>query len=88
MAIQHNVNWFFPAFAVIVGGHYLPFVWAYRMPTFGILGALLIAAGCGCAYWRPDLFVLPAFLTGGLLLLFAAIHFQLLRRELAGVAPA
>lgn len=30
-AVLHNVNWFYPAFMVIVGAHYLPFVFLYGM---------------------------------------------------------
>lgn len=82
MALQYNSNWFFPAFAIIVGGHYLPFIWAYKMPTFGILGGLLIAVGVGCAFWLPEHFSTAAYITGAVLLTFAALHFWLVRREL------
>ncbi len=44
-ATIHNTNWFFPAFLVVVGAHYLPFIFLYGMWQFGILTALLVGLG-------------------------------------------
>lgn len=44
-ATLHNVNWFYPAFMVIVGAHYLPFVFLYGMREYAVLAAVLIAGG-------------------------------------------
>jgi hypothetical protein len=74
MACQHNINWFFPAFAVLIGAHYLPFSWAYQMPTFIILGITIIVAGCISAYFYSDVFDLAAYLTGGLIVAFGIFH--------------
>ncbi|MEJ2005867.1 MAG: hypothetical protein P8X57_13125, partial [Cyclobacteriaceae bacterium] len=41
-----DINFFYPALAVIVGAHYLPFYYGYRFRSFIILGA------------RPDHFFL------------------------------
>jgi len=81
MSMQHNINWFFPAFAVIVGGHYMPFIWAYKMPSFGILGILLIAIGSFTGWKYPDDFSLAAYISGGVLVAFAGIHFWMVKRE-------
>ena len=74
MACQHNINWFFPAFAVLIRGHYLPFSWAYQMRTFIILGIAIIVGGCISAYFYPDIFDLAAYLTGGLIVVFGVFH--------------
>ena len=44
-AALYNVNWFYPAFLVIVGAHYLPFVFLYGMREYTVLAAALIAGG-------------------------------------------
>ena len=41
-ATLYKENWFFPASMIIVGAHYLPFIFLYGMPQFGILAGLLI----------------------------------------------
>ncbi len=81
MACKFNINWFFPAFAVLIGAHYLPFIWAYRMPTFGILAALLISIGVLCVLKFSNSFPMAAYMTGSSMILFAIIHFLLLRKE-------
>ena len=52
-ATAHNPNWFFPAMAVIVGAHYLPFIFLYGMPIYGAIAVVLIAGatwiGINCA---------------------------------------
>lgn len=82
MACQHNINWFFPSFAVIVGAHYLPFVWAYKLPSFGVLGILIVVSGSFIAYFIPESFDLAAYTTGGLIVLFGIIHFILVKAEI------
>ncbi len=36
-ATLHRLNWFYPAFMVVVGAHYLPFIFLYGMWQFGVL---------------------------------------------------
>ena len=69
-ATLHNVNWFYPAFTVIVGAHYLPFVFLYGMQEYAILAAILIAGGVTIGYVLPDTFSSGGWLTGATLLLF------------------
>lgn len=82
MACQYNINWFFPAFAILVGAHYLPFVWAYQMPTFAILGVLIVASGSFIGYYYQQSFDLAAYTTGSLIILFGIIHFIIVKREI------
>ena len=44
-AAVHRIEWFYPAFLVVVGAHYLPFVFLYGMWTFALLAAIMIFGG-------------------------------------------
>jgi hypothetical protein len=67
-AALHDVNWFFPAFMVLMGAHYLPFSHLYGMRLFIPLGAGMWFVGLTIGFWAPDLAVAGAFLTGVALL--------------------
>ncbi len=43
-AAMYNPNWFYPSFTILVGAHYLPFVFLYGMPQFAILCGVLVSA--------------------------------------------
>ena len=86
MACKSNINWFFPAFAVIVGAHYLPFIWAYKMPTFGILGALILFIGVICALLFSEYFSIAAYLTGSTMIIFAIVHYLIVKKELKTIS--
>lgn len=70
-AALYNINWFYPAFMLIVGTHYLPFIFLYGMWEFGVLAALLIFGGVGIAMLFSASFTLGGWVTAILLLLFA-----------------
>jgi len=36
LATMHRLTWFYPAFMIIVGSHYLPFIFLYGMPRFAV----------------------------------------------------
>lgn len=69
-AALYRIEWFFPAVMVILGGHYLPFVFLYGMPAFAVLGGALIAAGVGLALWAGNAFATGAWVTAFALLAF------------------
>lgn len=71
-AALHNRNWFYPATMVVVGAHYLPFVFLYGMWQYAVLATVLIAAGVGLGIGVPHQFTPGGWLTGAVLLLFAA----------------
>lgn len=80
-ATLYRETWFFPAAMIVVGSHYLPFITLYGMKLFGILAALLVAAGAGLALYGPELFSLGGWITGVLLIVFAFLgRYQVLRR--------
>jgi len=64
---------FFPAGMIIVGAHYLPFVFLYGMRQFAVLAALLVGGGVVLATAVPGPFSLGAWLTGAVLVVFAFV---------------
>lgn len=70
-AALHNVNWFYPAVMVIVGAHYLPFVFLYGMRAFGVLAGALLAIGFGLGFGFRDSFAAGGWLTAAMLLAFS-----------------
>jgi hypothetical protein len=80
-ATLYRQNWFYPAFMVVVGSHYLPFVFMYGMWQFAILAASLIAAGIVIALYLPFAFSLGGWLTALLLLIFAFVGRVVALRE-------
>lgn len=72
-ATLYRENWFYPASMVVVGAHYLPFIFLYGMPQFGILAGLLIAVGIGIGLYGPNVFSLGGWISAVILIIFAFI---------------
>ena len=70
-AALYNVNWFHPAVMLIVGAHYLPFIFLYGMRSFGVLAIVLMAGAVAIALRRADSFATAAWVTATALLVFA-----------------
>jgi len=70
-ATIHNLNWFYPAFMVVIGAHYLPFVFLYGMWEYAALAALLLGGGVFLGLSMPGHFVAGGWYTGVVLLLFS-----------------
>lgn len=81
-AVSADQNWFYPAFMIVLGAHYLPFIFLYGMWDFGVLAAVLIFAGVGFRMFAPDSFALGGFFTAVVLLIFAIV--QALRLTIPG----
>ena len=79
----HHLAWFYPAFMVVLGAHYLPFVFLYGMPMFWGLSVSLVGLGVALAHHPAGSFAGPAWVTGALLLAFAVLGLLLIRRETA-----
>jgi hypothetical protein len=79
-----RLNWFYPAFMIVVGAHYLPFIFLYGMPQFSALAALLIGGGVAIGLYMPSVFSLGAWLTAAALLLFAFVGRSVALRENKG----
>src|ERR1022692_3071494 len=72
--------WFYPAFMIALGAHYLPFVFLYGMWQFAGLCAALVASGVAIGMYLPKPLSLGAWLTATLLFLFAFVGRHVARR--------
>lgn len=70
-ATAHRTDWFYPAAMLIVGAHYLPFVFLYGMRLFGVLAAVLIVGGVALGTWLDMPFPTGGWLGGAALVAFA-----------------
>ncbi len=70
-AALYRPGWFYPACMVIVGAHYLPFVFLYGMKTFAALAATLTCVGFAIGFIAPDEVVMGGWLGGAVLFIFA-----------------
>jgi hypothetical protein len=73
--------WFYPAFMIVLGAHYLPFVFMYGMWQFAALCATLVASGVAIAMYLPKPVSLGAWLTAALLFAFALVGRHVARKE-------
>ena len=85
---RYRLTWFFPAFAILVGAHYLPFVFLYGMRMFAVLAAILVAGGFLIVRLLPGSFNAGAWFAGAVLLVFAVIGRAIVRREQRRVPAA
>lgn len=77
-AALYNLNWFFPAFMIALGVHYLPFITLYGMWQFGVLAAALIGGGVAIAMTTLDAsFAIGGWYTAVVLLAFAVLAWRL-----------
>ncbi len=72
-ASLYNINWFYPAFMLVVGTHYMPFIFLYGMWEFAVLSAVLIGGSVAIGMSLPHNFVIGGWFTSLVLLLFAAL---------------
>ena len=86
-AALYRLEWFFPAFMIVLGAHYLPFVTLYGMRVFYGLAAVLFTAGLMLGLYVHLPFAAGAWFTAALLLVFAVLGGWLVRRE-AGASEA
>ena len=82
----YRLDWFYPSVMVLLGAHYLPFVFLYGMRMFLVLGAVLWVAGLALALWVEAPFAAGAWFTAVTLFLFAFVGRSLAFREARGRA--
>ena len=70
---QYELNLFYPALMILVGAHYLPFVFLYGMRMFAVLAAFLLGGGIIIAMYLSSSFSLGAWYAGIVLLIFAVV---------------
>lgn len=81
-AALHRLEWFYPAFAIVVGAHYLPFTFLYGMRHFAALAAILVSTGLGIGLYMPGSFSAAGWVVGATLVAFAFVG-----RAAAGRGP-
>jgi hypothetical protein len=74
-------HWFYPASMIVVGAHYLPFIFLYGMWQFGILAGVLIAGSVMIGLYGPEIFSLGGWLTAIILVCFAFVSRSIVLRE-------
>ena len=79
---EFHQNLFYPALLVIVGAHYLPFIFLYGMRAYGALSVIMIGTGIVTAMYFPDPFSLGGWIGGLTLFVFAWILRALVQPEL------
>jgi hypothetical protein len=80
-ATIHRLEWFYPAFMIALGAHYLPFVFLYGMRMFALLAGILVGAGLFIGLHHRDAFAMGGWFTAALLLVFACAGLVLVYRE-------
>src|SRR5262249_29011176 len=80
-AALYRLNWFYPACMIVVGSHYLPFVFIYGMWQFAVLGGALIAGGVLVGLYAGSAFASAGGLTATALFAFAAVAWVLASRD-------
>jgi hypothetical protein len=83
---EFRLTLFYPATMILLGAHYIPFVFLYGMRMFAVLGAVLLAAGVMIGMYLPASFSLGAWYTGVVLVVFAVIGKVLVAHETEGSA--
>jgi len=85
-AALYRIEWFFPAFMVALGAHYVPFMFLYGMRMFAVLAAILWASGLVLGLWVEAPFATGAWLTAAVLLVFALQGRRLVHLEESAAA--
>jgi len=77
----YRLNWFYPALMVLLGAHYIPFVFLYGMRMFAVTAAVVMGGGVVIAMYWSSSFSVGAWYTGAILVLFAGVGRTIVRRE-------
>ena len=80
-AALYRIEWFYPAFMIALGAHYLPFVFLYGMPLFYALAGVLIGGGFAIVRFWHGSWHLGAWVTALTLLAFGVIGRIAVSRE-------
>ncbi len=78
---EFRLNLFYPALLVLLGAHYLPFVFLYGMRMFAALGSILVSGGVVIALYFSHAFTLGGWVCGLRLFVFAWIGRAVVQSE-------
>jgi hypothetical protein len=82
-AALYTPGWFYPAFMILLGAHYLPFVTLYGMKLFYALAGVLLSAGLMLALYVKLPYAAGAWFTALVLIAFAFVGRWIVQREAA-----
>lgn len=85
-AALYRLDWFYPGALLIVGAHYLPFVFLYGMRLFAVLAAAMVAAGMVLALWVDAGSSAGGWLGGAMLVAAAVALRASVRQESVGAS--
>ena len=80
-AALYRLNWFYPAFMIVLGAHYLPFAFLYGMRMFAALCGVLVSGGLLLGLYASGSFAPGAWVAAVLLFFFALTGRWLVARE-------
>jgi len=80
-ATLYRHAWFYPAVMIVLGAHYLPFMFSYGMKYFGVLAAVLVGAGVLLGNYVRAPAAAGAWVTAVVLLVFAFVGRWLVMAE-------
>jgi hypothetical protein len=83
--VQFRQTLFYPAMMILLGAHYIPFVFLYGMRMFAVLAAVLLGGGIMTAMYFAKSFSTGAWYSAVVLLVFAIAGRVLVRREIDNV---
>ena len=85
---RYRLTLFFPALMILVGAHYLPFVFLYGMRMFAVLAVVLIGGGLSSGMYLTDSLSAGAWFAGAVLVAFAVVGRSIAARETWTTPPA
>lgn len=78
---RYSIGLFYPAMMILLGAHYLPFVFLYGMRAFAALALLLIGGGAYLAVSGAHRFSVGAWFTAIVLMVFAFVARAIVKSE-------
>lgn len=87
-ATLYRLEWFYPAFMILVGAHYLPYATVYGMRMFYVLAGVLFTVGLVTGLWMHLPFGTGGWISAVVLFVFAFWGRMIAMRESgAGSTP-
>jgi hypothetical protein len=80
---RYSIGLFYPAMMILLGAHYIPFIFLYGMRAFAALAAFLIGGGVFLAVSGPHRFSAGAWYTSVVLFFFAFVARMIVKAERA-----
>ncbi len=79
--VRYSVDLFYPAMMILLGAHYIPFVFLYGMRVYAGLAALLVCGGIFIPQYARQQFSIGAWYTAAALLVFALLARAIVVKE-------